>query len=162
MTDETAAEAPPPTRRSRRGCVVVGAVLVLACGGMCLLPLTIRVALAEAFEINGPSVEPTLLDGDRVIVSKSDFGFFRATERIGRRQWHTLRRDDGLRDDYPRTAVPDGHVFLLGDHRDRSNDSRNPRIGLVPVSRLKGRVLSIYWSMGPDGVRWERFPRDVQ
>jgi signal peptidase I len=34
--------------------------------------------------------------------------------------------------------VPPDHVFVLGDHRDRSNDSRNPRIGPIPLSRILG------------------------
>lgn len=40
--------------------------------------------------------------------------------------------------------VPKGYVYALGDHRDRSNDSRN--FGPVPVNRVKGRALLIYWS----------------
>ena len=35
-----------------------------------------EVVLFEAFEIEGPSMEPTLLNGDRVVVSKSAFGLF--------------------------------------------------------------------------------------
>ena len=37
-------------------------------GGAVILALIIRTCLFEAFEIEGPSMEPTLLTGDRVVV----------------------------------------------------------------------------------------------
>jgi signal peptidase I len=52
--------------------------------------------------------------------------------------------------------VPPGHIYVLGDHRDHSNDSRNPMMGAIPINRIKGRALSIYWSSGEEGLRWER------
>ena len=58
--------------------------------------------------------------------------------------------------------VPDGHIDVLGDHRDHSNDSRNPMVGAVPIDRIKGRALSIYWSSGPEGFRWNRMFRRIQ
>ena len=45
-------------------------------GGAVLLALVIRTCLFEAFEIEGPSMEPTLLNGDRVVVSKFVYGLF--------------------------------------------------------------------------------------
>lgn len=53
------------------------------------------------------------------------------------------------RDQYPARTVPEGTVFLMGDSRDNSYDSRF--LGPVPVSALRGRVLFIYWS--PDEAR---------
>jgi len=40
--------------------------------------------------------------------------------------------------------VPDGHVFLLGDNRDHSMDSRH--WGAIDVNKIKGKVLYIFWS----------------
>ncbi len=36
-------------------------------------------------------------------------------------------------------VVPDGHVYVMGDNRNRSSDSR--QIGPVPVSNIQGRVI---------------------
>jgi signal peptidase I len=51
--------------------------------------------------------------------------------------------------------VPAGSVFVLGDNRDNSNDSRY--WGFVPIERIKGRAMFVWWSSGsPEGVRWSR------
>jgi signal peptidase I len=53
-----------------------------------------------------------------------------------------------------RYRVPDGHVFALGENRDNSSDSRV--WGPVPVENIKGRVIGVWWSQGPSGIRWSR------
>jgi len=43
-------------------------------------------------------------------------------------------------------TVPEGFVFVLGDNRSLSSDSRAAAHGLVPVANLRGRATYILWS----------------
>ena len=58
--------------------------------------------------------------------------------------------DNPRADDFPAVRVPAGHVFMMGDNRDDSLDSRfstaEGGIGFVPVENLVGRALVTFWS----------------
>lgn len=59
-----------------------------------------------------------------------------------------LRADLAIRDNFGPVQVPVGHLFVMGDNRDNSLDSRY--WGPLPRSYLKGKPLVIYWSYEAD------------
>jgi len=69
------------------------------------------------------------------------------------------------RDSYGPVTVPAGELFMMGDNRDRSYDSRF--WGFVTLDQVEGRAMFIYWSWGDDshsflGIRWSRFGKVVR
>jgi signal peptidase I len=59
-------------------------------------------------------------------------------------------------------TVPAGQLFVMGDNRDNSYDSRF--WGFVPQENVKGRALWIWWSNLPGagcGLRYERFGQSI-
>ncbi len=60
------------------------------------------------------------------------------------------------RDNFGPFTVPPESLFVLGDNRDHSYDSRF--WGIVDVSRVKGKAFIIYWSWDRENfaVRWNR------
>ena len=68
----------------------------------------------------------------------------------------------GPRDNYGPVRVPPRHVFVMGDNRDRSYDSRF--WGFVNVGDIEGKAMFLYWSWdGRDRwVQWERIGDGVQ
>ena len=58
--------------------------------------------------------------------------------------------ENGPADDFAAVKVPAGHVFLMGDNRDNSADSRySPAVGgvgMVPTENLIGRAMVTFWS----------------
>lgn len=52
--------------------------------------------------------------------------------------------------DYPPTVVPPMHVFVMGDNRGQSNDSRS--FGPIPVDQIVGRAWFVYWPLEQIGT----------
>jgi len=69
----------------------------------------------------------------------------------GGRSFKIIDIDRTPQDDFSQITVPGGSVFVLGDNRDRSLDSRFPAqaglgVGLVPQANLVARARLIFWS----------------
>lgn len=62
---------------------------------------------------------------------------------------------------YGPAVVPDGSLFLLGDNRDFSYDSR--MFGFIDLRTIKGKAKWIYWSWDKKNlrVRWDRIGKTV-
>ena len=163
--------------------VIVGAILVA---------FLVKTFLVQAFQIPSPSMRPTLMEGDRVLVNKLSYRlhdvnrgdvivFDRPTalaagpndpadliKRVLGLPGDTLQTRDGkvfvngrelaepyLTDgtvtdniDEPVT-IPDGHVWVMGDNRGNSQDSRV--FGPVPEDTIVGRAFVIMWPLGRFG-----------
>jgi signal peptidase I len=77
-------------------------------------------------------------------------------------------------DDTPVYTVPDGRLFMMGDNRDNSTDSRMlSQVGYVPFENLLGRAQIIFFSVGngepawhfwswPWSVRWSRLFHSIE
>ena len=90
----------------------------------------------------------------------------------GGRMVDVLDLGAGDGDDFGPVTVPAGHLFLLGDNRDRSADSRFPArdggaVGMVPIANLVGRAGVTLFSVDGSArlasprtwwraIRWER------
>ena len=49
------------------------------------------------------------------------------------------------RSEYPKSTVPEGHVFVMGDNRNNSEDSRFADVGFVPYDLIKGKAMLVFW-----------------
>lgn len=215
---ETKVEKPAPSPlKAVLGLVrELAMVLVIALG----LSLLIKTFLVQAFFIPSPSMENTLLTGDRVLVSKLTPGPFdlkrgdivvfkdpggwlgdstvapagdlhKVLSFVGlvpsNSDDHLIKRIIGLPGDtvaccdeqgrvtvngvpieetylYPgdepsdktfSVTVPAGHVWVLGDHRSVSQDSRyHPDVnnGMVPSANIVGRAFVNVWPLGRFGL----------
>jgi len=80
-----------------------------------------------------------------------------------------LPRETATRDNLRAVRVPEASVFVMGDNRDNSRDSRY--WGCLPLEQVIGRALCIWWSSTPpesssdtrdSGIRWSRLGRRVR
>lgn len=131
-----------------------------------------QASIMQACHIPSGSMEPVILPGDYVIVDKS------SRDRISPhrndivifvypddRSKIYIKRIVGLPGDTLRidtahtVVVPHGYVYVMGDNRNHAIDSRT--FGPVPLCDVLGKARQIYFSVGPQGVRWNRIGKTL-
>jgi signal peptidase I len=156
--------------------VIVAAAFAIA--------MLVQAFVVKPFTIHQISMEPTLFEGDRVLISRLSYHFHDPkagdvvvlhspvdagedlVKRIVAVGGDTVAIRDGallvngvavdepylaeqdFRGAYPETTIPEGQVFVLGDNRNNSGDSR--LFGPVDADSIIGSAFAIYWPIG----RW--------
>lgn len=124
--------------------ILNGAPVARESAGMIALPVS---ANSPCRVVPGatPFVRPTA-DGGQACL----YPAVRETLPGGRSYLTIDQVDTAPGDEFAATTVPAGHVFMMGDNRDDSLDSRfSPYVGgvgLVPIENLVGRASRRYWS----------------
>lgn len=122
----------------------------------------------DVLHINGVPMPRKHLDGDCAYEDfdeKSDRWQHRLCEAwqetLGEHTFTTYHDRDAAARSWPQVKVPPRHVFVMGDNRDNSNDSRF--WGFVPVELLRGKAMVVWWSSGePEGIRLKRFGKTIE
>ncbi len=123
--------------------------------------------IIEAYKIVGTSMAPAVLRGDRVFADKT--AYLRMPPHRGDiivfvypddRSKVFIRRIEGLPGEVitltngEKEHVPHGMIYVLGDDKEQSIDSRV--FGFIALKDVIGKVRQIYYSSGDGGVRWNR------
>ena len=145
-----------------------------------VLAFFIRYFIVELYKVSGPSMQPTLMGDERLVVNKFIYRFKEPAKgevlifqspadpqkdyikRVIATPGDTIEIKDGkvfvnnqwqkeeylsreTRGSYELATVPAGHLFVMGDNRNNSDDSRSKSVGFVPYKLIKGKAMVVFW-----------------
>ncbi|MGB1009108.1 MAG: signal peptidase I [Thiolinea sp.] len=89
---------------------------------------------------------------------KADGESYMVTEQLGETSYQ-VRWDKGGKAEMASLTVQPGTVFVLGDNRSATKDSR--QFGAVPLMDVVGKVRQVWFSKGEAGIRWKRLGQTI-
>jgi len=145
-----------------------------------IIALLIRTFVVEVFEVEGPSMLPTLEDNQRLIVNKIVYRFSEPRpgdiiifsysperdfikrviavegDEVEINQGKTYVNGELYQESYTNgpsggqygpVTVPLDSLFVMGDNRNNSMDSRDPSVGFVSLEQVKGKAFLVFWPL---------------
>ena len=79
---------------------------------------------------------------------------------------YVMKKNQYSHDQYGPVSVPEGMLFVMGDNRDDSHDSR--AWGFLPVEYVRAKVLFAYFSLEKGekkffpAIRWDRMGKKIE
>lgn len=143
--------------------------------------LFIMIFIVQSFLVKGSSMEPTLYEGQRLLVNKFIFRFRppqtgdivviippgdptrKYIKRVVAGPLQRVRIQDfkvyvdgmelnepyikePMNSNFDEQTVPDGTIFVMGDNRNYSRDSRDMEtVGFVPLKNVVGKAIFVFW-----------------
>lgn len=171
-------------REAQKGVALLREIVewAAAIGLAVVLAICVHTWVGQLVTVDGPSMQPGLHTGEKVLVGKVEYYISRPKRgdivlaRFPGSEMNYIKRVIGLggerlaindgavyidgkkleepyipervKGDMAEITVPDGCVFLMGDNRNDSTDSRSQSVGSIPLGQVEGRAYALVWPVG--------------